>query len=251
MLIGLNYFNYFSEIEELFVRRRGKNLLLSPLDWALIESWKERGVPLSVALRAIETVFEKAESESARKRSIKSLLYCRDEVERQYENWLAGQTGAEDNSENKAENKTERRQNSEKPANDDIAAPSSQGEIFAHLRLAAENLRRPALNLNHNWQKIAADVLAALDAAQKEFHRTADLEQLEIVLSGLDRRIDAALLESFPIEKKLELEKENAVRLRSYQNRMTETVYRETLRTLLLKSLREQAEIPRFSLFYL
>ena len=42
----MNYFNYFSEIEELFIRRRGRNLLLSPLDWALIESWQEREVPL-------------------------------------------------------------------------------------------------------------------------------------------------------------------------------------------------------------
>ncbi len=36
-----NYFNYFTEIEEHFQRARGTGLfLLSPLDWALIESWK-------------------------------------------------------------------------------------------------------------------------------------------------------------------------------------------------------------------
>ena len=50
----LNYYNYFTEIEETFIRRRGKNLLLSPLDWALIESWQEREVPLSVVLRGID-----------------------------------------------------------------------------------------------------------------------------------------------------------------------------------------------------
>src|SRR6202040_2450775 len=57
-LLNLNYFNYFTEIEDAFVRRRGKHLHLSPLDWALIESWKETGIPLHVALRAIEKSFD-------------------------------------------------------------------------------------------------------------------------------------------------------------------------------------------------
>ena len=30
------YFNYFTEIEEHFQRRRGTLLMLSPLDWALM-----------------------------------------------------------------------------------------------------------------------------------------------------------------------------------------------------------------------
>lgn len=241
----MNYFNYFSEIEELFVRKRGKNLLLSPLDWALIESWKEREVPLQIVLRAIESVFEKAESEPARKRSIKSLLYCRDEVERQYENWLAGQLGAD------VENKAVKNKEITTPEKQPDSPPSPRGEIFAHLQLVAERLRQPAFSLNHNWQKISAEVLATLNAQKKEFHQTADLEKLETILNELDRRIDNALLESFPAERKSELEKENIAELRSYRNRMTEAVYEQTLRTLLLKSLREQAGIPRFSLFYL
>jgi hypothetical protein len=244
----LNYFNYFSEIEELFVRKRGKNLLLSPLDWALIEAWKERGVPLALVLRAIETVFEKAEAEPARKRSIKSLLYCRDAVEREYENWLAGQIGAE----NKAENKKEETQNEQAKTPEKVEnLPAARGEIFAHLQLTAKSLRQPALNLNHNWLRISSEVLGELEQVRKEFHQTTDLEKLETLLSELDRRIDNALLESFPPENKSELEKENIAGLRPYRNRMTEAIYRNTLRTLLLKSLREKAGIPRLSLFYL
>src|ERR687884_204513 len=53
----LNYFNYFTEIEDAFIRRRGKHLLVSPLDWSLMESWKEMGVPLHVVLRGIERAF--------------------------------------------------------------------------------------------------------------------------------------------------------------------------------------------------
>src|SRR2546425_10861446 len=89
----LNYFSYFSEIEDTFVRRRGKHLLLSPMDWALIESWKERGVPLHVALRGIEHAFDSHQAKQ-RKRSVKTLLYCQEEVEAQYAEWLESRVGS-------------------------------------------------------------------------------------------------------------------------------------------------------------
>src|SRR3954462_8264467 len=89
----MNYFNYFSEIEEVFIRRRGKHLLLSPMDWALIESWKEMGVPLHVALRGVEHAFDSFEAKP-RRRSVKTLMYCQEEVEAQYAEWLESQTGA-------------------------------------------------------------------------------------------------------------------------------------------------------------
>jgi len=89
----LNYYNYFTEIEETFVKRRGKSLLLSPLDWALIESWQEREVPLSIVLRAIEKVFDTVDAQPNRKRSIKSIAYCKEEVEAQFAEWLETQTG--------------------------------------------------------------------------------------------------------------------------------------------------------------
>ena len=50
-----NYFNYFTEIEEHFQRARGTTLfLMSPLDWALVEGWKNTGVPLEAVLRGID-----------------------------------------------------------------------------------------------------------------------------------------------------------------------------------------------------
>ena len=69
-----NYFNYFTEIEDAFVRRRGKHLMLSPMDWALIERWKELNVPLHIVLRGIEKSFDSWEA-IPRKRTVKSLLY--------------------------------------------------------------------------------------------------------------------------------------------------------------------------------
>src|SRR3977135_519767 len=90
-----NYFNYFTEIEDTFVRRRARHLFLSSMDWALIESWKEIGIPLHIALRGIEKAFDSWESKP-RKRSVKTLLYCQEEVEAQYAEWLEARVGAGD-----------------------------------------------------------------------------------------------------------------------------------------------------------
>src|SRR2546427_9004959 len=38
---GWNYFNYFTEIEEYFWKKRGAHLLVSPLDWAIMEAWQK------------------------------------------------------------------------------------------------------------------------------------------------------------------------------------------------------------------
>ena len=88
----LNYYNYFTEIEETFVRRRGKHLLLSPIDWAMIEAWQDRGVPLHIVIRAIESVFDGFDKNPG-PRSIKGLLYCKEEVEAQFKEWTEMQAG--------------------------------------------------------------------------------------------------------------------------------------------------------------
>ena len=73
-----NYFNYFTEIEERFQQRRGSLLLLSTLDWALIESWREAGIPLEAVLRGIDAAFEKYEARQkrGRMRRINGLAWC-------------------------------------------------------------------------------------------------------------------------------------------------------------------------------
>src|SRR5271165_6929934 len=72
-----NYFNYFTEIEEHFQRARGTSLfLLSPLDWALIESWKSSGVPLEAVLRGIDLAFEKWRAKRSRIQMVNSIAYC-------------------------------------------------------------------------------------------------------------------------------------------------------------------------------
>ena len=88
----MNYFNYFSEIEDAFVRRRGKHLIISSRDWTLIEAWLDRGIPLHIVIRAIDVVFDERAKRPG-EGMISSLGYCKGEVERQFLGWSASQVG--------------------------------------------------------------------------------------------------------------------------------------------------------------
>ncbi len=77
-----NYFNYFTEIEEHFWRKRGAHLLVSPLDWAIVETWQKAGIPLNAVLKGIDRAFESwgRSRRAAGGRQLKSLAYCVDAV---------------------------------------------------------------------------------------------------------------------------------------------------------------------------
>lgn len=84
----MNHYEYFSDIEATFIRRRGRNLFLSPKDWALMDGWQKQGIPLHIVIRSIEAVFDKKPG------AVASLAYCAPAVEADYKNWLSGQVGA-------------------------------------------------------------------------------------------------------------------------------------------------------------
>ena len=87
-----NYFNYFTEIEEYFLTKRGTHLLVSPLDWCLIELWKENEIPLHVVLRGIDRSFEGIKS--AGKKPPRSLSYCHPAVVQAFEEYRHAMVGA-------------------------------------------------------------------------------------------------------------------------------------------------------------
>jgi len=90
---ALNQFDYFTDIEETFIKRRGKHLMIGPLDWALIESWQQRGIPLRIVLRAIDEVFDSIEQRAESTMNVRSLKYCSDAVERIFSEWSSAQVG--------------------------------------------------------------------------------------------------------------------------------------------------------------
>jgi hypothetical protein len=253
----LNYFNYFTEIEDAFIRRRGKHLLLSPMDWALIESWKEMGVPLHVALRGIEKSFDSYESRP-RKRSVKSLMYCQEEVEAQFHEWMESQTGA--HAKNEAGEEGTNDSNAE-VASDEGAGrglPFPRAVISAHLSQCRDELRRA---LDSGSERAGDEALrealeraaVRLEELHADFERSTNpnAEALENSLADIEALLDRALRESLSTDALEDARAEAAEQLKPYRARMERATYEQTLENLLAKSLRERARVPRLSLFYL
>ena len=223
----MNYYNYYTEIEETFVRRRGKNLLLSPIDWAMIESWQERGIPLHVALRAIENVFDGFDKKPG-PRSIKGLLYCREEIEAQYGEWLRSQTGKADE------------------ASDTAADAFSSQAVSAHILSIIKYLRN---SRNESMRDDFDRAIARLEELIANF--SEDFELVDKTLSDIESFLDKALLTNSDNVHLKNLEKEINGQLKAYKAGMEADVYKKTFDLMLLKRLREDEGIPRLSLFYL
>lgn len=236
----MNYFNYFTEIEDAFVRRRGKHLFLSPLDWALMENWKQQDIPLHLVLRAIERAFDSFEARP-RKRSVKSLLYCQEEVEAQFAEWLESRVGSNENA--------QAEQNEE-----ESSAHFSLAAIQQHLQQNKTVLERLAKSKAGDAQLAesltrAADRLGELLDDLNE-RGAVDARRMEDSLTGVERMLNDALLTD-PAAGVEVITGEIKAELKPYRAQMEPLVYDQTLNNLLLKRLREKFGIPRLSLFYL
>jgi len=243
----LNYFNYFTEIEDTFIRRRGKHLLLSPMDWALIESWKEMGVPLHVALRGIEQAFDSFEAKP-RRRSVKTLLYCQEEVEAQFAEWQESQVGADSKKKGSDARKT---------ADESASLPFAREAIVEHMKQARLALARVCDERKKSRQDDFCDALARavsrLKELEKDFEKAArpDAERLEGSLTHLEKMLDEALRASLSQRELAAARAEAEAQLQPYRERMERSVYEQTLDNLLQKRLRDTQHLPRLSLFYL
>jgi hypothetical protein len=235
----LNYFNYFTEIEDTFVRRRGKHLFLSPMDWALMETWKQQGIPLHIVLRGIERSFDSYESKP-RKRTVKSLLYCQEEVEAQYAEWIDARVGA----------------SSATDASDLDKTPFSIEAINEHLESSRNALVQVAEARRQRQEDDLSEAMMRAAALLGEIERdlasgaTLNTRNLEDSLTGLERLLNDSML---AVAAESELDAQRAVvkdQLKPYRNQMETAVYYQTFNNLLLKRLREQFAVPRLSLFY-
>jgi hypothetical protein len=237
----LNYFSYFSEIEDTFIRRRGKHLMLSPIDWALIESWKERGVPLHIALRGIEHAFDSHEAKK-RKRSVKTLLYCQEEVEAQYAEWLESRVGSHDESAAEQDETA-------------TASPFSHEIVLRHLSRSLDSIqelsdsREPPDELSEALARAAS----LLEEIREDYANAArpDARKLEESLTGVDRMLDDAIRTATTQDQLSSITAEIDSQLKPYKRQMDQAAYEQTRTNLLRKRLREHFGVPRLSLFYL
>lgn len=240
----MNYFNYFTEIEDAFIRRRGKHLLLSPMDWALIESWKSMEVPLHVALRGIEKAFDSWEAKP-RKRSVKSLLYCQEEVEAQFAEWRESRVGAAD------------QVNGNEARSDAEALPFSRNAILQHLERGRtgllSTLEAGKRTRSGEFSESLKRAIELLTEIENDFADAAapNAQKLEQSLSGVERMLSDAVRSAAGPDQSAQIELEVKEQLKPYRKQMEADVYKQTFDNLSLKRLREQFGIPRLSLFYL
>ncbi|HXU35429.1 MAG TPA: hypothetical protein VN937_03630 [Blastocatellia bacterium] len=244
----LNYFNYFTEVEEEFVRRRGKQLLISPMDWALVESWKDAGIPLHIVLRSINESFDAYDARAQKHRKVNSIFYCQQAVEGNFAEYRLAQVGG--GSEIKPTEAS-----SESLETDRSAFPKEV--ILEFLARCEDELRligaRAEEAARTEIGSAAARARARLTEIASEIvgSARANAESLERDLDAIDRMIlDAAARECGEEELK-KIRADAATQLRSYKKKMDKSIYEQTVQNFVSRRLREINNIPRMSLFYL
>lgn len=231
-----NYFNYYTEIEEHFQRRRGTLLMLSTLDWSLIAMWQEAGFPLEAVLAGIDATFEKyaARQAKGRVRKINGLAYCAQEVLRAVEDMHEAATGA---------------------LRKQPATPEESGfettRIAAFVRANAEAVRECVTpeKARDTYTEIS-ERLGAI-AASLDSHAAIPTESLEQQLLVLEDQLFSALQAFTPAENLLALREQSSRELAPYRSRLQTAQIRQIEQQFLRRSLFEQNRLPRLSLFYM
>jgi hypothetical protein len=231
-----NYFNYFTEIEEQFQRRRGGILLLSTLDWALIETWKDAGIPLEAVLRGIDAAFDRYEKRPSKSRKVNGLGYCAQEVLAAAEEMKEAAVGAA-----RGESKPDR--------------GFQASEIAAYLRKIASALHAAKLPEGEgvSGPAIAQQTTKNLVdlAAEVEANPAMRLEDLERRLTVMEEKLFAVLLAATPDAEIVAVRAQADRELAPYRSKMPGTQIDQLQKQYVHKRLLEKYGLPRLSLFYM
>jgi hypothetical protein len=239
---AFNYFNYYTEIEEYFWRKRGAHLLVSPLDWAIVETWQKAGIPLDAVLKGIDRAFESfgRSRRAAAGRQLKSLAYCVDAV------LDAASEAAESSAGTGPEAKAAR------PSGE----PFSREELRAYFEKNRKRLSRAA----EKQRAVHAELAARFDETAKRLEELAplldspaqlDLEDLERRLTVLEEKLTATVAANAEEESLLAIRREMDRALAPYRRKMTVEQLGQLERQYTQKRLFERFDLPRLSLFYL
>ncbi|MBI3940060.1 MAG: hypothetical protein HY315_04440 [Acidobacteria bacterium] len=228
--MNYRYYNYFTEIEEYFVSKRGKHMLVSPLDWSLMESWKQVGIPLHVVLRGMDRAFQKHEAHASGRR-INSIFYCQPAVMECFDEYQQARIGE---------------------AGDDAVDDQAGSEKLA---LAIRKLQQqlgevsggfPDQEAVRRTRQMLADLLTEIVtgkppvvAAVEETLQVCD----SILVEGTRRHLTPERLEAFQKEAKQEL--------KIYKRRVTAEMYARIRENFVKRRIREESGIPEFTLFFL
>ena len=233
-----NYFNYFTEIEEYFWKKRGSDLLVSPLDWAIMETWRKAGVPLESVFKGIDKAFESyGRSRRGAGKPLKSLAYCTDAVlDAGVETLEAAAGKAPSNAAAKA-------------------SPFERAELRQYFQRNADSLRSAGKTHTESqelvtlWEETARALESCLTLIDSP--GPLDVEDLERRLTLLDERIHAGLLLHASENILMRIRREMDSALSAYRRKMRAEQLALVEKQFLQKGLLEEFRVPRLSLFYL
>ncbi len=232
-----NHFNYFTEIEERFQKRRGTGLLLSTLDWALIETWKDAGISLEAVLRGIDAAFDRYDKRPSKTRKVNSLAYCAQEVLSAAEDMKEAAVGA---------------QRDDKPGATLGFEPADIAAFFRRNAAQVESAKMPPYGASVS--PIVHDSARTLRELADEVEnpaRSCRLEDLERRMTVLEEKLFAVLLAATPDDELVGLRSQVERELAPYRNKMPGPQIEQLQRQYVHKRLLEKHGLPRLSLFYM
>ena len=229
-----NYYNYFTEIEQYFWKKRGTALLVSTLDWALIDSWKGAEIPLEAVLKGIDRAFQKYESRRRKLRKVNSLAYCHQAV---------------------LEAAQEQRR--AMPQYPQAGDPFSHEELVRFLGSNAAALEKAAGKFDEQTRPESAATFRALAASLKELAAAAgsdvalNLEDMERSLTVLEEKMFSTLQAAADEQELVTIRQEMDRSLAPFRNKMRTDQILLLQKQYLQRKLLEKAGLARLSLFYL
>jgi len=235
-----NYFNYFTEIEEHWQQCRGTVTLLSPLDWALIESFQDSGIPLEVVLRGMEAAFAKQAKRQSKVQKVNSLSYCAQAILSEFERFQESAVGKHEAGDLASRQDQSEREN----------LVQMMERTAGQLIQVSGRIRREGLSLANGFFESIAETLQSLKE-EVIASTQLDFEQLEMRLSMLEDRILASLFAALSDEVLLGLRTEVNQELNRHRRGLKAEHLAMLEKKMMSKKLLERFGVPRLSLFYM
>lgn len=232
-----NYFNYFTEIEERFQQRRGSLLMLSTLDWALIETWREAGIPLEAVLRGIDSAFDKHDAKTLRAagrvRKVNGLAWCAQSVMEAVEQAREAAIGATTDASSSVESGFEAER---------VGRYLEANAVVVETAMLVAPADGVAMEVAGRLRALAVGLMA---------EPVMSLEELDRTLTVLEEKLFAALLMAAPEDELVGLREQAARELAPYKGKMQAVQIKQVQQQFLQKRLLEARKLPRLSLFYM
>jgi hypothetical protein len=250
----MNYFNYFTEIEDHFLRRRGKSLMVSPMDWSLISTWRDSGVPLHVALRGIDIAMDKFYSGKRRASERPgTLFYCHDAVMAEYARHLEAHLGEE--STPSPDGEAVLAGNAGHSGEQTLEEGPTQDQIVTFLRRRISEIKE--MLEKHFLREGSSEGIARVVSRLEEIAESltagsrVEPEALERDLGILDNLLTEELRPEISTEEMTEWEKAAKKELKLYKKRLPKETYERIHVSFIRGKIHRKYDLGELSLFHL